>query len=258
MPEQRVRALGVRRTLPEAPPDDPARDEWQQPDRVLAALELRPGHMVADIGAGTGYFTVRLARAPGVAKVFAVDIEPSMVEYVRQRAAKEGLRNVVVVQGASDRSNLPEPVDLVLIVDTFHHIPNRVAYFRELGYNITYQDPLGGSTSHAISRLPNGNFLAQSDPRKWAALRAHVAALGLPVAGQAREWFGARPTLPDYLPAIGRSRAVPNLFYAFGHQHLGLTLAPVTAEAVAALVAGGLPPVPLAPFDLQRFSGAPA
>lgn len=112
--------------------DDPARDEWQQPDRVLATLELRPEHTVADIGAGTGYFTVRLARAPGVAKVFAVDIEPSMVEYVRQRAAKEGLRNVVVVQGAPDRSNLPEPVDLVLIVDTFHHIPNRVAYFREL------------------------------------------------------------------------------------------------------------------------------
>ena len=112
--------------------DDPARDQWQQPERVLAALELRPGHTVADIGAGTGYFTVRLARAPGVAKVFAVDIEPSMVEYVRKRAAKEDLRNVVVVQAGSDRSNLPEPVDLVLIVDTFHHIPNRAAYFREL------------------------------------------------------------------------------------------------------------------------------
>ena len=47
-----------------------------------------------------------------------------------------------------------------------------VAYFRELGYNITYQDPLGGSTSHAISRLPNGDFLAQSDPRKWAGYGA--------------------------------------------------------------------------------------
>jgi SAM-dependent methyltransferase len=112
--------------------DDPARDEWQQPDRVIAALELRPGHTVADIGAGTGYFTVRLARAPGVARVFAVDIEPSMVEYVRKRAVKEDLPNVVVVQAGPDRSNLPEPVDLVLIVDTFHHIPNRVAYFREL------------------------------------------------------------------------------------------------------------------------------
>lgn len=112
--------------------DDPARDEWQQPDRVLAALDLQPGHKVADIGAGTGYFTVRLARAPGIATVFAVDIEPSMVEYVRKRAAKEGLGNVVVVQAGADRSNLPEAVDLVLIVDTFHHIPNRVAYFSEL------------------------------------------------------------------------------------------------------------------------------
>lgn len=112
--------------------DDPARDEWQQPARVIAALGLEPGQAVADIGAGTGYFSVRLAKAAGIAKVFAVDIEQSMLEYVRQRAAKEGLRNVIAVQGASDRSNLPEPVDLVLVVDTFHHIPNREAYFREL------------------------------------------------------------------------------------------------------------------------------
>jgi D-amino-acid dehydrogenase len=96
---------------------------------------------------------------------------------------------------------------------------------------------------------------AQSPPdlRKWAALRSHVAALGLPAMGEAREWFGARPTLPDYLPAIGRSLIAANLFYAFGHQHLGLTLAPVTADAVAALVGGHTPPVPLAAFDLQRF-----
>ena len=69
--------------------DDPARDQWQRPDRVISVLGLQPGQTVADIGAGTGYFTVRLAKAPGVAKVYAVDIEPAMVEYVRQRAAKE-------------------------------------------------------------------------------------------------------------------------------------------------------------------------
>ncbi|MGQ0591011.1 MAG: FAD-dependent oxidoreductase, partial [Sphingosinicella sp.] len=58
---------------------------------------------------------------------------------------------------------------------------------------------------------------------------------------------------PDYLPAIGRSRRAPTVVYAFGHQHLGLTLAAITGEAVAALVTGETPPVALAPFDLSRF-----
>jgi D-hydroxyproline dehydrogenase len=66
---------------------------------------------------------------------------------------------------------------------------------------------------------------------------------------------GARPVLPDYLPAIGRLPELPDVFYAFGHQHIGLTLAGITAECMAALVAGRAPPVDLAPFALERFSG---
>ena len=66
-----------------------------------------------------------------------------------------------------------------------------------------------------------------------AALHAHARALDLPVAGEARTWFGARPTLPDYLPAIGRARTADNLLYAFGHQHLGVTLAAVTSRSQA-------------------------
>ena len=92
-----------------------------------------------------------------------------------------------------------------------------------------------------------------ADPRKWERLRSHVAALGLSFALPGAEWMGARPTLPDYLPAIGRSDRAANLFYAFGHQHLGLTLAATTGDAVAALVAGDTPPFDLAPFDLKRF-----
>jgi SAM-dependent methyltransferase len=112
--------------------DDPARDHWQMPARVIDALQLKSGQLVADVGAGTGYFTVRLAKSPAAPKVYAVDIEPSMVEYVTRRAAREGLKNVAAVQAGPDRTNLPEPVDLVLIVDTYHHIPNRVAYFTAL------------------------------------------------------------------------------------------------------------------------------
>jgi len=112
--------------------DDPARDEWQMPAQVIDALQLKSGQVVADIGAGTGYFTVRLAKSPAAPKVYAVDIERSMVEYVKQRAVRDGLKNVVAVQAGADRANLPEPVDLVLVVDTYHHIPNRVAYFTAL------------------------------------------------------------------------------------------------------------------------------
>jgi ubiquinone/menaquinone biosynthesis C-methylase UbiE len=60
--------------------DDPPRDAWQMPARVIEALQLKPGQLVADIGAGTGYFTVRLAKSPAAPKVYAVDIEPSMAD----------------------------------------------------------------------------------------------------------------------------------------------------------------------------------
>ena len=112
--------------------DDPARDAWQMPERVIAALGVQPGETVADVGAGTGYFTMRLAQATGAKTVYAVDIEQSMVDYTRNRAEVAGLNNVVAVLAGSDRTNLPEPVDLVLIVDTYHHIPDRVAYFTRL------------------------------------------------------------------------------------------------------------------------------
>ena len=116
--------------------DDPARDAWQLPDKVIAALQLKPGQSVADIGAGTGYFSVRLARSASAPKVYAVDIEPDMVSYLRDRAAKEGLRNIVPVQASAASANLPEPVDTILIVDTYHHIGNRDVYFRTLAKSL--------------------------------------------------------------------------------------------------------------------------
>ena len=131
--------------------DDPARDEWQMPQQVIAALEVAPGQVVADIGAGTGYFTVRLARDTAARTVYAVDIELSMVDYVRQRADEAGLGNVVGVVAEADSPNLPEEVDLVLIVNTYHHIPERVAYFTALR-----------------DRLAPGGRIAVIDPRKGA------------------------------------------------------------------------------------------
>lgn len=112
--------------------DEPKRDAWQMPDRVIAALALKPGQAVADIGAGTGYFSVRLAKSAAAPKVFAVDIEANMVQYLQHRAMREGLTNVTAVKADAASPNLPEPVDAILIVDTYHHIGNRVAYFSAL------------------------------------------------------------------------------------------------------------------------------
>lgn len=105
----------------------------------------------------------------------------------------------------------------------------------------------------AASFVEFGRQHAPADPRKWARLRDHVAALGLSFREPCNEWFGARPTLPDYLPAIGRSRRVGNLLYAFGHQHLGLTLGAITGELIAALAHREPPGVEITPFDLERF-----
>jgi len=116
--------------------DDPVRDSWQMPDRVIATLALKPGQIVADIGSGTGYFSIRLAKSLTTPKVYGADIEPDMVKYLEHRGAQEGLRNVVAVQAAADSANLPEPVDVVLIVDTYHHIADRETYFRKLAKSL--------------------------------------------------------------------------------------------------------------------------
>lgn len=89
------------------------------------------------------------------------------------------------------------------------------------------------------------------DAGKWQRLKKHVRELGLAMdTAAAAEWIGIRPTLPDYLPAIGKVRGAANLYYAFGHQHLGLTLAPVTGEIVADMLIDGNEP---AGFSLDRF-----
>jgi glycine/D-amino acid oxidase-like deaminating enzyme len=94
---------------------------------------------------------------------------------------------------------------------------------------------------------------APADPRKPARLRRQLRALGYACELEGPSWVGSRPVLPDYLPGIGRAPGPVKLFYAVGHQHIGLTLAPFTAELVADLVAGREPPISVAAFDLQRF-----
>jgi D-hydroxyproline dehydrogenase len=94
---------------------------------------------------------------------------------------------------------------------------------------------------------------APADARKPARLRKTLRALGYDCESDGASWVGSRPVLPDYLPGIGRAPGSAKLFYAIGHQHIGLTLAPITAELLADLVAMRTPRIPVAAYDLQRF-----
>jgi ubiquinone/menaquinone biosynthesis C-methylase UbiE len=100
----------------------------------VRALALRPGARVADLGAGSGYFSRFLAAAVGPdGAVLAIDTEPNLVVHLRERAEKEGTPNVVPVLASAGNPRLPAgTMDLVLIVDTFHHIGDRITYFRAL------------------------------------------------------------------------------------------------------------------------------
>lgn len=112
--------------------DDPARDEWQHPQDIIRGLELTPDAIVADIGAGTGYFSARLAQALPRGKVYAADIEPAMVVHLRDRFAAAGVSNVVAIQASRDSPNLPEPVDAVLLVNVQSLVANPGDYFVRL------------------------------------------------------------------------------------------------------------------------------
>jgi ubiquinone/menaquinone biosynthesis C-methylase UbiE len=110
------------------------RDAWQQPAKVIAALNLRPGEAVADLGSGGGYFTFKLAAAvaPG-GKVYAVDIDKDMVELLGARAKKDPQANVEAILAKADDPMLPGGgVDLIFTCDTYHHLGDRISYFKNL------------------------------------------------------------------------------------------------------------------------------
>lgn len=114
--------------------DAPDRDAWQRPQLVIAALELKPGMTAVDLGAGTGYFEPHLhaAVSPG-GKVVALDIEQPMVDYIKARAAREKLTTVTAQRADVDDPRLPPAsTDRVLVVDVWHHIPQRVPYAKKL------------------------------------------------------------------------------------------------------------------------------
>ncbi len=159
--------------------DDPERLEWQKPRLVMQMLSIRPGLRVADIGAGTGFFTHQLAMAVGShGRVYSVEIEPSLLEYIDGREDLAPFRNrVVTVLGEPDDPKLPAAeLDVVLVVNTWHHISGRVAYIKQLRQSLNADGrvviidwragelPMGPPPER---RLPRETVIAEFEEAGW-------------------------------------------------------------------------------------------
>lgn len=113
--------------------NDPSRDAWQKPKEVIEKLAITPGSRVADLGAGGGYFTWYLAEAVGSQGiVYAVEIDETALSIIKKEMHARGLTNVVSIHAESTDAKLPEPVALVFTCDTYHHMNDRITYFRSL------------------------------------------------------------------------------------------------------------------------------
>jgi ubiquinone/menaquinone biosynthesis C-methylase UbiE len=146
--------------------EEPGRAAWQKPDEVVRALGLKASERIADIGAGSGYFTVRFARQVGPGgKVYAVDIDREMLAYIEQRAKQEDLQNIkTILADPHDPELAPASVDLIFICATLHHITDRAKYYPLLAkalrpggkiVNIDFQKrplPVGPSLEMKIAR----------------------------------------------------------------------------------------------------------
>jgi arsenite methyltransferase len=166
--------------------DAPDREAWQRPEEVLRALELEPTMRVADVGAGTGYFAVRLARAVPAGEVIATDVEADMVRYLNERARREKLANLRAVQATGTASGLaPASVDRVVVVHVWHHLDERERHARELaaalrpgGKLMIVEFSLSGHRGPpAHMRVPPEVVVAELAS---AGLRASVSPVALP------------------------------------------------------------------------------
>ena len=109
--------------------EDPKRDAYQKPHEVMEALAVKEGEVIADIGAGSGYFTMRLANHVGTAgRVYAVDVSADMIRHLNARVRDAGLSNVSTILAPPDDPLLPQAVDRFLIVNVWHHIEDQAGY----------------------------------------------------------------------------------------------------------------------------------
>ena len=139
--------------------DSPGRDERLQINRVMDILGIGPGKTVADIGAGSGWFTIRAAKRVGdTGIVYAVDINPEAICYINSRIRKENLRNVKPILGKPDNPLLPATVDAVLLLKTYHEVAQPITLLRNLRRSLTVEakvgviDRNGDGENHGVAR----------------------------------------------------------------------------------------------------------
>jgi ubiquinone/menaquinone biosynthesis C-methylase UbiE len=184
--------------------DDPKRADWQKPEEVVKALGLKPGMIVADLGAGTGYFERPLSKAvaPG-GIVLAVDTDTEMVRHLADRTRLEATKNVIPVLADPDQPFLPAGrVDLVLIVDTYHHIDDRLHYFRRMKESMAPGGRVAIVDFHKRP-MPVGPPLEHKLPREFVLDEMKQA--GWTLAGE--ETFLPYQYLLVFAPAAGRQGA---------------------------------------------------
>jgi SAM-dependent methyltransferase len=139
--------------------DSPGRDERLQINRVMDILGITPGKAVADIGAGSGWFTVRAAKRVGdTGTVYAVDINPEAIRYIGARIRKENLHNVQPILGRVDNPRLPTRIDAVLLLKTYHEVAQPITLLRNLrpsltaGAKVGVIDRNGNGENHGVAR----------------------------------------------------------------------------------------------------------
>jgi len=175
--------------------DRPERIAGLKIDEVLAVLKLKPGDNVADIGSGTGAFSLPFAKAVAPSgKVYAVDIDPGLLDYIAQKAKKENVGNIQTVKGEFSDPKLPtHDVDLAFFHDVLHHIQNRQAYLKALG---TYIKPTGRIALIEMNRddpkTPHRNspemLLSKDEVKNWMAAAGFYPGEEYDVYGNPK-WF---------------------------------------------------------------------
>ena len=130
----------------------PDREQWQKPNLIMDELRIAEGSVVADLGAGGGWFTIRLARRVGPnGLVYAEDIQPQMIDATRRRAQHERLTNVRTVLGTPSDPRLPRKIDAVLIVDAYHEIEDPIVLLKNVERSLNPQGRVG-----VVGFLPGG------------------------------------------------------------------------------------------------------
>ncbi|MBI5549336.1 MAG: class I SAM-dependent methyltransferase [Deltaproteobacteria bacterium] len=146
------------------------RASWQKPDEVVAALGLRGSETVADVGAGSGYFSFRFAKALPKGKVWAIDVDPEMVRHVHHRAAQEKVGNIEVVLAPPDDPSIPTKADLVFVCDVLHHVSAREAWLAK-----AFRETRPG-TRFVLVEFKEGE-LPEGPPERMKISRAEVVRL---------------------------------------------------------------------------------